>query len=311
MAEHFVYGPVPSRRLGCSLGVDVVPYKTCSYDCIYCQLGPTKEKTIKRKAYIPAEKILDQLYRKLKDLGRADYITLGGSGEPTLNSETGRLIHKIKQHTEIPVAVLTNGSLLRDRQVRESIMEADVVLPSLDAHDQKGFETINRPHPEINFKTMVEGLIAFRKEYPGEIWLEIFILEGINATEADAVGLRHWIDRLNPEKVHLNTAVRPPAEASAQQVSAEEMAVFCKTLGDKAEVITTFEDRGKHEKRAYIEEDLLNLLARRPCTLDDISSGLGVHKSEIMKYIESLIKNHTIAVVKKGPATYYKKGQKP
>lgn len=311
MTEHLIYGPVPSRRLGRSLGVDVVPYKTCSYDCIYCQLGPTKEKTIERKAYIPAQRILDQLYQKLKEGVRADYITLGGSGEPTLNSEIGRLIHEIKRHTEIPVAVLTNGSLLWDRKVRESIMEADVVLPSLDAHDQKGFETINRPHPNIGFEIMMEGLTAFRKEYPGEIWLEVFILEGINATEADAVGLKHWIDSLNPDKVHLNTALRPPAEARARQASPEEMAMFCKTLGDKAEVITPFEDRGKHAKRAYIEEDLLNLLARRPCTLDDISSGLGVHKSEIMKYIEFLIKNHTIAVVKKDSATYYKKRQKP
>lgn len=303
--EHFVYGPVPSRRLGRSLGVDLVPYKVCSYDCIYCQLGRTKEKTIERKPYIPAKKILDQVYQKLKQGIRADYITLAGSGEPTLNSKIGSLIHDIKKHTELPVAVLTNGSLLGDSQVRESIMEADVVLPSLDAYDQEGFETINRPHSGIKFETMVEGLISFRKEYSGEIWLEVFILDGINATETDAIHFKHLIERVNPQKVHINTAVRPSAETYARQVSPGEMARFCRILGEKAEVITPYKDLEKHERRADIEEDLLNLLARRPCTLDDISSGLNVHKGEILKYIEPLVKNHTIDMVKKGSFVYY------
>jgi wyosine [tRNA(Phe)-imidazoG37] synthetase (radical SAM superfamily) len=303
--EHCVYGPVPSRRLGRSLGVDLVPYKVCSYDCIYCQLGRTKQKTIERKPYIPAKKILDQVYQKLKQGIRADYITLAGSGEPTLNSEIGALIHDIKKHTEIPVAVLTNGSLLGNSQVRESIMEADVALPSLDAHDQGGFETINRPDSEIKFETMVEGLISFRMEYSGEIWLEVFILDGINATETDAIRFKDWIERVNPQKVHINTAVRPSAETYARQVSPGEMARFCRILGEKAEVITAYEDLEKHERRADVQEDLLNLLARRPCTLDDISSGLNMHEGEILKYIEPLVKNHTIDTVKKGSVLYY------
>ncbi len=305
MTERFVYGPVPSRRLGLSLGVDLVPYKVCSYDCIYCQLGVTKQKTIERKPYIPAERILDQVCEKLKEGVRADYITVAGSGEPTLNSQIGSLIHKIKKHTEIPVAVLTNGSLLGNSQVRESLMAADVVLPSLDAYDQTGFETINRPHPDISFEAMVEGLITFRKEYPGDIWLEVFILEGINATEMAATQFKRWIERVNPQKVHLNTVVRPPAEKHARQVSAQEMAGFCKALGDKAEVITPFEDHKRHEKGGDIEKDLLNLLARRPCTLDDISYGLSLHKDEILEYIDPLVKNHTIEIVKKGSVHYY------
>ena len=303
--EHFVYGPVPSRRLGRSLGVDLVPYKVCSYDCIYCQLGRTKEKTIERKPYIPAGRILDQLYQKLKQGVSADYITVAGSGEPTLNTQIGSLIHEIKKNAKIPVAVLTNGSLLGDSQVRESIMEANVVLPSLDAHDQEGFEAINRPHSEIEFETMVEGLIAFRKEYSGEIWLEVFILEGINAREADAMQFKYWIERVNPEKVHINTAVRPSAETYARQVAPEEMARFCKILGEKAEVITPYKELERHERKADVEEDLLNLLARRPCTLDDIASGLSVHRNEILKYIEPLVKSHRIDMVKKNSGVYY------
>ncbi len=305
MMEHFVYGPVPSRRLGRSLGVDLVPYKVCSYDCIYCQLGRTKEKTIERKPYITVARILEQVYKKLKEGIRADYITVAGSGEPTLNSEIGSLIRNIKNYTDIPVALLTNSSLLYDSRVRESIMEADVVLPSLDAHDQEGFETINRPYPEINFKTMVQGLITFCNEYPGEIWLEVFILDGINSTETDAMQFKHWIERVNPQKIHINTAVRPAAEAYARQVSPEKMARFCKVLGEKAEVITPYKDLEKHKTSVDVEENLLNLLARRPCTLDDISSGLGVHKNEILKYIEPLIESHTIDIVKKGSAVYY------
>ena len=287
------------------MGVDLVPYKVCSYDCIYCQLGRTKEKTIERKPYIPAAEILDQVRQKLQEGVSADYITVAGSGEPTLNSEIGRLIHDIKKHTEIPVAVLTNGSLLGDSQVREAIMEADVVLPSLDAYDQKGFEAINRPHPEISFATMAQGLMAFRKAYGGEIWLEVFVLDGINASEADATRFKHWIEKLNPEKVHVNTAVRPCAEAHARQVSPEKLAIFCNVLGKTAEVIAPFKASPGHERRAHVEDDLLNLLTRRPCTLDDMASGLQVHRNEILKYIEPLMRAHRIGTVKKGSEVYY------
>jgi len=305
MTKSFVYGPVPSRRLGLSLGIDLVPYKVCSYDCIYCQLGRTKQKTIERKPYIPAHTLIGQLYEKLNHGITADYVTVAGSGEPTLNSEIGSLIRDIKKHIAIPVAVLTNGSLLGDSEVRKSIMDADVILPSLDAHGEKGFQIINRPHPEINFEGMVEGLIAFRKEYSGRIWLEVFLLEGINASKRDALCFREWIEKINPEKVHLNTAVRPPAETYAQQVSPEKMAAFCSIIGKKAEVVAPFKCLQRPEKGQAIREDLLNLLARRPCTLDDISSGLNVHKNEILKYIEPLLKEGKIGLVKRGSAIYY------
>ncbi|MES0350419.1 MAG: radical SAM protein [Desulfobacteria bacterium] len=305
MKERFVYGPVPSRRLGRSLGVDLVPFKVCSYDCIYCQLGKTKHKTIERKPYIPMERILNEVHQKLTEGIRPDRITLAGSGEPTLNSEIGSLIHEIKKLTKTPVAVLTNASLFGSSRVRESLMEADEILPSLDAYDQNGFEIVNRPHPEITFDAMVEGLIAFGKEYPGEIWLEVFILDGINATESDALHLKHWIEKVNPHKVHINTAVRPSAEAYARQVAPEDLVRFCKILGEKAEVIAPFRGSEKHETQAFVEKDLLNLLARRPCTLEDIAAGLNVNRNEILKYIEPLVKKHVIETVKRGSVTYY------
>jgi wyosine [tRNA(Phe)-imidazoG37] synthetase (radical SAM superfamily) len=271
-------------------------------------VGRTTNKTIERRPYILGGRILDQLQHKLRDGVHADYITLGGSGEPTLNSQIASLIHDIKNFAEIPVAVLTNGSLLGDAQVRESLMEADVVLPSLDAHDQTGFEAVNGPHPGISFETMVKGLIAFRKEFPGEIWLEVFVLEGFNASEADGVEFKHWIDEVNPQKVHINTAVRPTAEAYARRVSPQGMARLCRILGEKAEVIAPYKDLERHEGRGDIEQDLVNLLTRRPCSLNDISSGLNVHRDEIQKYVDPLVKSHAIDRVKKGSVVYYRYG---
>lgn len=285
--------------------MDLVPYKVCSYDCIYCQLGRTQGKTIDRKPYIPAGEILDQVRERLQEGVAADYITVAGSGEPTLNSDIGPLIHHLKQDVDVPVAVLTNGSLLADSQVREAIKEADVVLPSLDAYDQEGFETINRPHPEISFATMIQGLMAFRKAYGGEIWLEVFVLDGINASEADARKFKLWIDKLDPEKVHVNTAVRPCAEAHARQVSPEQLALFCHVLGKKAEVIAPFKASPQQAKGNHVEEDILSLLARRPCTLDDMASGLQVHRNELLKYIEPLVRTHRIGTVKQGSEVYY------
>ncbi len=308
-SDTFIYGPVASRRLGRSLGVDLVPRKVCSYDCVYCQLGRTKKKTVQRKPYVESGKVLDQLHHRLKQKVRADFITLGGSGEPTLNSQIGLLIGEIKKRFRVPVAVLTNSSLLSDIRVRESLMEADAVLPSLDAHDPEGFESINRPHPDITFETMVEGLIAFGKEYPGEIWLEVFVLAGLNATESDAMRFKSWTEMVNPQKIHLNTAVRPTAETYAKQVLPEGLAMFCKVMGEKAEVITPYLDPKKHGRGADFEQDLLSLLARRPCTVDDISSGLDLHRDDILKHVESLVKTRRVDRVKKGSEVYYQPGR--
>lgn len=303
--KNLIYGPVPSRRLGRSLGVDMVPHKVCSYDCIYCQLGPTKERSIEPKAYIPAELILRQICERLEKGVDADHITLGGSGEPLLNTEIRTVIHEIKRVTGIPVAVLTNGSLLTDVAARRSLEEADVVIPSLDAHDQALFERINRPHPDIKFEAMVEGLVAFRNEYPGEVWLEVFVLEGINATESDAIAFRRWIERIDPHKVHVNTAVRPTAEPHARRVPPGQMALFCRGLGRKAEIIVPFEERGRHETATCVEQDLLDLLARRPCSLADMASGLNVSMEQISDHIENLLRNGAIETVRKGAVVYY------
>jgi wyosine [tRNA(Phe)-imidazoG37] synthetase (radical SAM superfamily) len=308
MKERLVYGPVPSRRLGRSLGVDLVPAKICSYDCVYCQLGRTTRKTLERKPYVSIEEIVNQLERKLEEGVRPDIITLAGSGEPTLNSEIGTVIARIKDFSSIPVAVLTNSSLLWHPEVREGILKADAVLPSLDAYDQKGFEAVNRPHGDISFDKMVKGLLDFRNDYRGEIWLEVFLLEGVNAGTTDAGKFKYWIEKIAPQKIHVNTAVRPTAEADARRASQKELTRFCRVLGEKAEVIAPFSKSEKHDQGADLETDLLNLLARRPCTLEDMASGLNVHRSDLLKQLDPLIRNETIQQVRKGSAIYYRVG---
>jgi len=307
MADNLIYGPVPSRRLGFSLGVDLVPYKVCSYNCIYCQIGPTPETTIERKPYISSEQILSQLFDRLKEGIKPDYITLGGSGEPTLNSEISDIIKGIKSYTDLPVTVLTNGSLLMNEAVRNDLCGADVVLPSFDACDEQSFLKINRPHSSFVFEEMANGLIEFRKIYSGEIWLEIFIVKNINDTESMMKKFKHWTDQFAPDKIHLNTAVRPTAEIDVHKVSEDKLENFCKILGEKAEVIAPFKKEAKNKKMIDTGKKILSMLGRRPCTLADISAGLGLHQHEILKYVEPMITNKQIEVQHINGKMFYQK----
>jgi wyosine [tRNA(Phe)-imidazoG37] synthetase (radical SAM superfamily) len=169
--KKYLYGPVPSRRLGRSLGVDIVPFKLCTLDCVYCQLGKTTKKTLQRGDFLPVEAVLAELKSRLADGLEADFITIGGSGEPTLHSRLGALIDGIKKLTSIPVAVLTNGTLLYKKDVRADCAKADVVLPSLDAADEQTFRRINRPRSGLTVEQLISGLCAFRSEFTGQIWL--------------------------------------------------------------------------------------------------------------------------------------------
>ena len=230
-----VFGPVPSRRLGRSLGVDLVPFKTCTYDCIYCQLGRTTCKTVERKEWVPMDAVLDELKQKLTC--RPDYITLSGSGEPTLHSRLGEIIEHIQAMTAVPVAVLTNGSLLWQAEVRAEVALADVVLPSLDAPDAERFEFINRPHPNVTFERLVEGLAALRREFSGKYWLEVMLLGGYTSLPAQVRQLAEWARRIRPDRVQLNTAVRPPAEEYAMAVPPERLTELARLFEPAAEVI--------------------------------------------------------------------------
>ncbi|HPK54556.1 MAG TPA: radical SAM protein, partial [Smithellaceae bacterium] len=208
----YIYGPVPSRRLGRSLGVDLIPFKICTYDCIYCQLGKTTEKTMERRCYVPIKDVLSELKIKLAAEERVDHITIAGSGEPTLHSEIGELIARIKDITNIPLVVLTNGSLLYLEEVRDALMSADIIIPSLDAGDEDMFRHVNRPHNCILFENMVNGLIKFAGDFSGLLWLEVFLLSGLTGMPAEARKIARYANIIGAKKIHLNTVYRPPAE---------------------------------------------------------------------------------------------------
>jgi wyosine [tRNA(Phe)-imidazoG37] synthetase (radical SAM superfamily) len=282
----YVFGPVPSRRLGRSLGVDLVPFKTCTYDCIYCQLGRTPLKTIERREWVPLEDVLKELRSRLSS--QPDYITLTGSGEPTLSLRLSELIDSIKAMTDIPVAVLTNGSLLWREDVRRDLRNADVVIPSLDAGDATLFRAVNRPHEQISFDKMLDGLVDFRQESDGQYWLEIFLLDGYTAMEGEVAKLASCLDRIRPDRIQLNTVTRPPAEGFAVGVSHERMVDFAGLLRPPAEVISDSCNGRGHDEFSSSREDILSLLRRRPCSIEDIAEGLGMHRNEILKHLEGL-----------------------
>jgi wyosine [tRNA(Phe)-imidazoG37] synthetase (radical SAM superfamily) len=305
IASGRVFGPVFSRRLGKSLGVDLVPFKTCTYDCIYCQLGRTTHKTLERQAFFPAAAVLREVEVKLAAGPQPDYITLSGSGEPTLYSEIEAVIAGLKKLTPIPVAVLTNGSLLYQAEVRRALLRADVVLPSLDASDADLFNYVNQPHPALSFHQVVEGLIRFREEYRGALWLEVFLLGGVTAIESEIRKLAGWIEMIKPDKIQANTATRPPAEEFAFAVPESELRRLAAGLGKNAAVIAPHRKAAVSEKAWLQEHELLNVLARRPVTLEEIAAGLGIHPTEAAKRVQELLATGKIRSQKQAGITYY------
>jgi wyosine [tRNA(Phe)-imidazoG37] synthetase (radical SAM superfamily) len=300
----YVFGPVPSRRIGRSLGVDLVPFKTCTYDCIYCQLGSTTHQTLERKEWVSMDAVLEELQRKLDC--RPDYITLSGSGEPTLHSRLGEIIRRIKAITDVPVAVLTNGSLLWQQDVREQVALADLVLPSLDADNDYNFRFINRPHPGITFEQMVEGLIALRREFSGQYWLEVFLLGGYTAIEGNVKRLAALAKRIGPDRVQLNTVARPPTEDFAMAVSPEALQKYAKFFDPPAEVIAERPSRLGHKSDKIQPAAVLEMLRRRPCTVEHVAQGLGLNRLEAIKKIEALMAKKQIETYRHECEVFYR-----
>lgn len=318
--KHHLYGPVPSRRLGLSCGIDIVPFKVCTLDCVYCQLGKTARTTTERKEYVPIEPVLAELKEALSEGLAADYITIAGSGEPTLNSRLGDLIDSIKKLTNIPVAILTNGTLLYRQDVRDDCSKADVVMPSLDAGDEQTFQRINRPNSVISIEKLISGQCEFRKVFSGRIWLEVFFVEGINTADEQIAQIKDAIELINPDKVHLNTAVRPTADLKITRLSAEKLQQIAGRLGPKSEVVAEFSPAcsgilseskiedvpGHHFVVNRKTQALLSMLKRRPCSLNDICSGLGIKHNEAIKSISNLQNRGIIQVEEKDGTVFFK-----
>jgi wyosine [tRNA(Phe)-imidazoG37] synthetase (radical SAM superfamily) len=303
-AEH-VYGPVPSRRLGLSLGVDLIPFKTCTYDCVYCQLGRTSKKCVTRKEFVDSEAVIDNIQRVLSLKQRIDYITFSGSGEPTLNSGIGYLIREVKELTTIPVAVITNSSLLNARDVQDALMEADLLVPSLDAGREATFRMINRPHDAVQYSSMVEGLVRFSNAFRGKLWLEIMLVRGINDSDEEIDALSSRLQKMRIDKIQLNTVFRPPAERTVKAVKPARLQEISGMLGAIAEIVTDF--RGIMQD-TVVENDgkrILELIRRRPVSVSDIVVALGIHRNGVLKHVTMLARRGKIKEVQFEDRTYY------
>jgi wyosine [tRNA(Phe)-imidazoG37] synthetase (radical SAM superfamily) len=285
-----LFGPVPSRRLGRSLGIDVIPYKTCSFDCVYCECGATTTRTCERREFFPLDELLGELEERLSEIpSRPDVITLSGAGEPTLYSRAGELIMEAKRISGIPVAVITNSSLLHLPEVREELLEADIILPSLDAADEETFQRMNRPDPSCRLDQIIEGLERFLLRFEGRVLFEILFLQGYNTDEADLEKLRDALSRFRTDSIQINTAVRPGTIPQIAPIPYEELERIANFFGPKAEIIAGPRSEPPGREDRAVEEKMLSLLKRRPCTARDVSASLGIPVPETAKVISHLL----------------------
>lgn len=291
MNYRHLFGPVASRRLGVSLGVDLVVHKVCSLDCVYCECGTTTELTTERKAWVPLDRVKAELdhYWALHD--DPDVITFSGSGEPTLNSDIGRVIAYIKEEKPgIRVAVLTNATLLSDPRVREDLSRADLVVPSLDAVSPEVFKRLNRPHSAISPDQVLEGIRIFTRQFSGRVHLEIFILPGVNDTPKELILLKQAVDTIFPDMVQLNSLDRPGTEAGLQPANRDNLERIREILGpDRVEIIARVPEADRSSRKTEdLEAAILETILRRPCTCDDLAAMLGATGPAVQQILDRL-----------------------
>ena len=312
MMYKYLFGPVPSRRLGISLGVDLVPHKVCSLDCVYCECGPTTKLTVHKKEYVLYDKVTAELDHFFKNNPDPDYITFSGSGEPTLNVRLGDILEFIKlKKPNIPVAVLTNGTLLYQQRVRQNLLKADVVLPSLDAASKNAFLKINRPAKKLDLNEYIHGLELFRKEYPGKIWLEVLIIPGYNDDETNLRSLKQAFHKILPDKIQLNTLDRPGIVNDLRPASQSELQRIVDFWRPENVEIIAKPPKRKDIKsyRKDTETAILETISRRPCTLEDLVKILGLHANEVNKYLSVLEADNRIKPVRQKRGVFYQAGK--
>lgn len=308
MYQH-LFGPVPSRRLGMSLGVDLVPHKVCSLNCVYCECGRTTELTLERKEYVSCEEVTKEIEHYLTNNPTPDYITFSGSGEPTLNSRIGDVLRFIKsKNSNIPVAVLTNATLLYDPEVRKELLAADLVLPSLDAAEKSSFLKINRPFHDLDIEKYIQGIVDFRKEFHGKIWLEVLILPGFNDNVKNLEALKAAFQKITPDEIQLNTLDRPGTIENLRAATHKELENIVDFWNlDNVKIIAAAPNRKKIiSYRDDIESTILETIKRRPCTLEDLHKILGLHTNEINKYLDVLENETKIKSTSEKRGLFYK-----
>ncbi len=294
MEYKYLFGPVPSRRLGISLGVDLVPLKYCTLDCVYCEVGKTTNLIIERKELVPFEDVIRELDHFLGEKPKLDYITFSGSGEPTLHNKIGEIITHIKgNYSGYKLALLTNSTLMSNESLRGELQQLDLILPSLDAASQDIFEKINRPHRNLRVEDIIEGLVKFNEYFSGKMWLEIFLLPGINDTDDEIIRLKEAAEKISPDKVQLNSLDRPGTEKNIHKLSGKRFAEIAAMMEPlPVEIISKFvvsNISGGYNRN--VEELILTMITRRPCTIEDLSAITGLKPAEISKYTGSLLDN--------------------
>ena len=301
MTYKYLFGPVPSRRLGLSLGVDLVPHKTCSLDCIYCECGETTNLTLERKEYVSTEELkaeLNHYFKNQYEKNPPKYFTFSGSGEPTLGSNLGDIVNFIKsKNLNSKICLLTNSTLLWNEKVRSELKEIDLVVPSLDAVLEETYQKINRPAKNLPIEKIIEGLIEFQKEFKGQIFLEIFIIPGLNTSKKELTRFKKVIEQINPDKVQLNSLDRPGVLENLQKapkITLEKIIDFWNL--ENVEIVSRYEVQQKTLTRDLneLKNQILQIISRRPCTIQDLADSLASRRVEIMKMIDILSNENKI-----------------
>jgi len=268
----YIYGPIPSRRLGRSLGISPIIKKACNYSCVYCQLGRTDHLSNKREMFFPVDDIVAEFDQMMLSDIKIDVVTIVGEGEPTLYLGLKELIEKIKARTDKPVAIITNGALLNDEEVKQALMLADIVLPSIDAYDEKTFIKINRPYPTIKYNAVKTGLINFSKEYKGQLWLELMLMKKINDDRSDLLAYKDLLSEIKYDRLYINTPVRPPAETGIQEVDQDKMNEAVDLLAGIA--INLLVDYGFYSDIKDDYDAILSIIKRHPMNQHEIAGFL-------------------------------------
>lgn len=300
----YLFGPVPSRRLGRSLGVDLTPFKTCTMNCRFCQLGDSECAVSERKAYVPMADVLDELTRWQDAGGEADHITLAGSGEPTLHAQFGDVFRWAKDQSDIATVLLTNGSLLHLPEVREDAALADKVKVTLSAWDDESFREIHHPANGIRFEQLIAGERAFRNQYSGELSVEVFIIEGVNSAIEQAKKIAELIHTVNPDRIDLNTAVRPPADSGVKASSEEHLHLLAEIFGKKASVTASFK-RAASSATELSADRLLGLIKRHPATARQLAAQFGTEQAQAVRMLEQLVCSGALLAETRDGDTYY------
>lgn len=306
MAYQYIFGPVPSRRLGLSLGIDLTPHKTCTLDCVYCECGKTTHLTLEPKLFFPLDALKEELTSFLSCAPKLDYLTFSGAGEPTLHAGIGDMVRFIKREfPQYKLALLTNGTLLYEKKVRKRLLGVDLVIISLDAGTEDVFNRVNRPHPLLDFHNVLKGLSIFRGEFKNQLWVEVFMVPGVNTSRQALLDIKSQLPGVQPDKIQINTLDRPGTEAwvsSLDKPTVDRVSAYLKG----AEVIPapscTKQARPAGEK---ILHQLFATIRRRPCTAQDISRMFGIDDSETMGYLNLMLKNNELKTIQLNRGTFY------